>query len=144
MQKANRSILLALIEDITEEKKFCRKISRARKPNTGNARKAHCRTHRGVEHCQRALREKAAQDAVTAERTRLARDLHDAVTQTLFSTTLIADVLPEIWEMNQTRQTPPGGIRLLTRGALAEMRTLLVELRPNALVEVPLPPFCAS
>jgi signal transduction histidine kinase len=30
-------------------------------------------------------------------------------------------------------------LRLLTRGALAEMRTLLVELRPNALVEVPLP-----
>jgi signal transduction histidine kinase len=30
-------------------------------------------------------------------------------------------------------------VRQLTRGALAEMRTLLVELRPNALVEVPLP-----
>ena len=29
-------------------------------------------------------------------------------------------------------------LRQLTRGALAEMRTLLVELRPNALVEVPL------
>ena len=28
---------------------------------------------------------------------------------------------------------------MLTRGALAEMRTLLVELRPNSLVEVPLP-----
>jgi PAS domain S-box-containing protein len=86
------------------------------------------------------LRTKAAQDAVIAERTRLARDLHDAVTQTLFSTTLIADVLPDIWEMN-----PDEGrrrleeIRHLTRGALAEMRTLLVELRPNALVEVPLP-----
>jgi signal transduction histidine kinase len=30
-------------------------------------------------------------------------------------------------------------VRQLTRGALAEMRTLLVELRPNALIEVPLP-----
>jgi PAS domain S-box-containing protein len=86
------------------------------------------------------LRDKTAQDAVTAERTRLARELHDAVTQTLFSTALIADVLPDIWEMN-----PDEGRRRLeevrqqTRGALAEMRTLLVELRPNALVEVPLP-----
>jgi signal transduction histidine kinase len=85
------------------------------------------------------LREKAAQDAVTAERSRLARDLHDAVTQTLFSTTLIADVLPDLWAMN-----PPEGqrrleeLRQLTRGALAEMRTLLVELRPNALTDIPL------
>jgi signal transduction histidine kinase/streptogramin lyase len=86
------------------------------------------------------LREKAAEDAVIAERTRLARELHDAVTQTLFSATLIADVLPELWGKNR----PEGNRRLeelrqLTRGALAEMRTLLVELRPNALVEVPLP-----
>lgn len=86
------------------------------------------------------LRAKAAQDAVTAERTRLARDLHDAVTQTLFSTTLIADVLPAIWEMNPAEgRRRLEEVRHLTRGALAEMRTLLVELRPNALVEVPLP-----
>jgi signal transduction histidine kinase len=77
---------------------------------------------------------------VLAERTRLARDLHDAVTQTLFSTTLIADVLPELWEMNRAEgKRRLEELRLLTRGALAEMRTLLVELRPNALVEVPLP-----
>ncbi|EFO79861.1 histidine kinase [Oscillochloris trichoides DG-6] len=86
------------------------------------------------------LREKAAQDAVSAERTRLARDLHDAVTQTLFSTTLIADVLPDIWAMNPNEgKRRLEEVRQLTRGALAEMRTLLVELRPNALVEVPLP-----
>jgi PAS domain S-box-containing protein len=85
------------------------------------------------------LAAKAAQDAVAAERTRLARDLHDAVTQTLFSTTLIAEVLPDLWEMNRTEGLRRlEELRQLTRGALAEMRTLLVELRPNALVEVPL------
>jgi two-component system nitrate/nitrite sensor histidine kinase NarX len=74
-----------------------------------------------------------------AERTRLARDLHDAVTQTLFSTTLIADVLPDLWAMNPAEgQRRLEELRQMTRGALAEMRTLLVELRPNALVEVPL------
>jgi signal transduction histidine kinase len=58
----------------------------------------------------------------------------------LFSTTLIADVLPDIWEMNPVEGNRRlEEIRQLTRGALAEMRTLLVELRPNALVEVPLP-----
>jgi signal transduction histidine kinase/ligand-binding sensor domain-containing protein len=86
------------------------------------------------------LREKATQDAVAAERTRLARDLHDAVTQTLFSATLIADVLPDLWEKNRSEgDRRLQELRQLTRGALAEMRTLLVELRPNALVEIPLP-----
>ncbi len=82
------------------------------------------------------LRARAEQAAVAAERNRLARDLHDAVTQTLFSASLIADVLPRLWERDQAQ----GRIRLeelrqLTRGALAEMRTLLLELRPAALVE---------
>ncbi len=86
------------------------------------------------------LREKATQDAVAAERTRLARDLHDAVTQTLFSATLIAEVLPDLWKKNRSEgDRRLQELRQLTRGALAEMRTLLVELRPNALVEIPLP-----
>lgn len=83
---------------------------------------------------------KRAQEAVVSERTRLARDLHDAVTQTLFSATLIADVVPDLWDMDQSEaRRRLEELRQLTRGALAEMRTLLVELRPNALVEVPLP-----
>ncbi|MFN8564199.1 MAG: histidine kinase dimerization/phosphoacceptor domain-containing protein [Anaerolineae bacterium] len=35
---------------------------------------------------------------VTAERSRLARELPDAVTQTLFSASLIAEVLPRLME----------------------------------------------
>jgi nitrate/nitrite-specific signal transduction histidine kinase len=82
------------------------------------------------------LYERAEESAAAAERNRLARDLHDAVTQTLFSASLIADVLPRIWERNPAE----GGRRLeelrrLTRGALAEMRTLLLELRPAALTD---------
>lgn len=79
------------------------------------------------------------QAAVAAERNRLARDLHDAVTQTLFSAGMIAEVLPKIWERN-----PDEGhrrleeLRQLTRGALSEMRTLLVELRPAALTDTDL------
>jgi len=92
------------------------------------------------EKAEEALAEKAGQEAVTLERTRLARDLHDAVTQTLFSASLIAEVLPDIWVMSQAegwRRLEE--LRQLTRGALAEMRTLLMELRPSALTEIPLP-----
>jgi nitrate/nitrite-specific signal transduction histidine kinase len=80
------------------------------------------------------LYEQAEQAAIAAERHRLARELHDAVTQTLFSANLIADVLPRIWKRN-----PDEGLqnleelRQLTRGALAEMRTLLLEMRPESL-----------
>jgi nitrate/nitrite-specific signal transduction histidine kinase len=80
------------------------------------------------------LYEQAEQTAITAERNRLARELHDAVTQTLFSANLVADVLPRIW-----RRNPEEGLqnleelRQLTRGALAEMRTMLLEMRPESL-----------
>jgi signal transduction histidine kinase/predicted hydrocarbon binding protein len=79
------------------------------------------------------LYEKVEQSAISMERNRLARDLHDAVTQTLFSASLIAEVLPKLWENN-----PDEGrrrleeVRQLTRGALSEMRTLLLELRPTS------------
>jgi GAF domain-containing protein len=80
-----------------------------------------------------------AQEVATAEeRQRLARELHDAVTQTLFSASLIAEVLPRLWARSpdQARERLEE-LRRLTRGALAEMRTLLLELRPAALVETP-------
>jgi PAS domain S-box-containing protein len=77
------------------------------------------------------------QEVVAAERNRLARDLHDAVTQTLFSTSLIAEILPELWEVDvDEAKRSTEELRQLTRGALAEMRTLLLELRPGTLLQV--------
>lgn len=85
------------------------------------------------------LYEAAQELAVVKERSRLARDLHDAVTQTLFSASLIAEVLPRIWERDTEQgQQRLAELRELTRGALAEMRTLLLELRPTALIEADL------
>jgi GAF domain-containing protein/HAMP domain-containing protein len=82
------------------------------------------------------LYEQAQQLAVVEERSRLARDLHDAVTQTLFSASLIAETLPTLWERDQEEgQQLLRELRQLSRGALAEMRTLLLELRPSALAE---------
>ena len=85
------------------------------------------------------LAQRAVESAVEEERNRLARDLHDAVTQTLFSASLIAEVLPRLWSRDKTEgQRRLDELRELTRGALAEMRTLLLELRPTALIEAEL------
>jgi signal transduction histidine kinase/predicted hydrocarbon binding protein len=83
------------------------------------------------------LYEQAKELAAFNERQRLARELHDAVTQTLFSASLIAEVLPRLWEMNPEQgMARLDELRELTRGALAEMRALLLELRPSTLTEV--------
>jgi signal transduction histidine kinase len=80
--------------------------------------------------------ERAEELAVLQERNRLARELHDAVTQTLFSASLIAEALPTLWERNQEMgRERLAMLRQMSRGALAEMRTLLLELRPAAVVE---------
>jgi nitrate/nitrite-specific signal transduction histidine kinase len=85
------------------------------------------------------LYEQAEEAAAAAERNRLARDLHDAVSQTLFTASLIADVLPTLWERNpEEARRQLVTLRRLTRGAQAEMRTLLMELRPTALLEADL------
>jgi signal transduction histidine kinase len=85
------------------------------------------------------LRAQVGISAAAAERQRLARDLHDAVTQTLFSASLIADVLPRLWDKRpEDARKRLDELRELTRGALAEMRTLLLELRPSTLTEVEL------
>ena len=73
------------------------------------------------------------------ERNRLARDLHDSVTQVLFSASLVAEVLPQIWRRDPNlAQNSLEELRRLTRGALAEMRTMLLELRPSAVTKTPL------
>jgi len=77
--------------------------------------------------------------AASNERQRLARDLHDAVTQSIYSASLISAALPAVWE-----RSPEEGmenlrtLRLLVRAALAELRSLLYELRPASLEAAPL------
>ncbi len=85
------------------------------------------------------LYEQAEASAAAAERNRLARELHDAVSQTLFSASLIADVLPRLWERDPDEaRRRLATLRRLTRSAMAEMRTLLLELRPSALLKADL------
>lgn len=74
--------------------------------------------------------------AALQERQRLARDLHDSVTQTLFAASVTANAIVKQWNADCTVIGDDlVELRDLTQGALAEMRTLLLELRPSALLE---------
>lgn len=76
-----------------------------------------------------ALRETAATD----ERNRIARDLHDSVSQTLYSIAMVAEALPRTVARDpeagsdQARQ-----IRTMTLETLGSLRILLMEMRPPA------------
>ena len=85
------------------------------------------------------LNRQAQELAVLEERQKLARNLHDAINQSLFSAGLIAEVLPRLWERDQAEARHSlEDLRKLTRGAMAEMRALLAELRPSTLIDAEL------
>lgn len=82
--------------------------------------------------------EYAARNARLEERNHLARELHDAVSQTLFSANLIADTLPDLQKGKaESMQDAVAEIRRLNKDALVEMRNLLLELRPDNLAAYP-------
>ena len=92
-----------------------------------------------LEAAQEQLVVQAEADAAAAERSRLARDLHDVVTQLLFSINLIAGSLPRLWRSDpEMAERSTAELQRLTRGALAEMRTLLRELRPHTIADTDL------
>jgi PAS domain S-box-containing protein len=84
------------------------------------------------------LAQRVSELGAAEERQRLARDLHDAVNQSLWTAalsaeSLLSDVPPES-DLHQRIDR----LRRLTRGALSEMRELLLELRPAELADVEL------
>jgi len=82
-----------------------------------------------------ALREQEQQLSALAERQRLARDLHDAVSQSLYAAHLHAEAAMRLL---QADELPGVGdnlvlLREAARQALADMRLLIFELRPSSL-----------
>ena len=76
--------------------------------------------------------EKAEELAVTQERNRLARELHDSVTQSLHSSTLLAEAGQRLLNSGDIERARRYLIRLgeISQQSLREMRLLVYELRP--------------
>lgn len=81
------------------------------------------------------LRQQAAETAVIQERNRLSRDLHDSLTQSLYSQTLYAEAAVRQLEKGQAENAADHlrQLRETAEQALREMRLLIFELRPSAL-----------
>lgn len=84
---------------------------------------------------QEALRQSELTKAITEERSRLARELHDSVTQSLHSSTLLAEAGQRLAGEGDIERARGYLVRLgeISQQALKEMRLLVYELRPLAL-----------
>lgn len=74
--------------------------------------------------------------AAAEERSRLARDLHDSVSQTIFSLTLTAQAARILLDRDPGRVAGQlDHLQSLAKNALAEMRSLIEHLRPDSLTQ---------
>ncbi len=92
--------------------------------------------HAAVAMEQARLLEASRELSVGEERARLARDLHDATVQTLFGLSLSAETAASLVTTEpEAAVAELHRIRELARGAVAELRGLVFELRPPALAD---------
>ncbi|MFU1794093.1 histidine kinase [Paenibacillus azoreducens] len=96
-------------------------------------------------------KEKAAERAVLEERRRMARDLHDTVSQQLFAIHMSASSLPKVLERNAEQgQVVMEQLISMSQMAQKQMRALIAQLRPVELedknleeaLEVWFPDYC--
>jgi PAS domain S-box-containing protein len=86
------------------------------------------------ERLERDLRRQAGELASSQERAHLARELHDSVTQALFSMTMVTRSVELLIDRDaNVAKEKLVSLRELQREALAEMRALIFELRPGNL-----------
>ena len=107
-------------------------------PPTGRSSGAHgaARDVSERERLEGGLRRQAAELASSEERAHLARELHDSVTQALFSMTLISRSIELLLDRDPSAVPAKlASLRDLQREALAEMRALIFELRPGNVEE---------
>src|SRR5699024_5380960 len=96
-----------------------------------------------IEHAQRLSseraeeREKSLQEVVVQERNRLARDLHDSVSQQLFAASMMMSAINENTDENDidmlTLKHQLNMVEKMIQQSQLEMRALLLHLRPAAL-----------
>lgn len=109
---------------------------------TGSLKKALIETNELIETQRKTLQrlsnekaettDKMIQERIIAERQRLARELHDSVSQQLFAASMLLSAITEQGEQNDSTHTLKQ-VEKMVQQAQLEMRALLLHLRPIAL-----------
>jgi len=87
-----------------------------------------------------AERAAAGAQARRGERARIARELHDSISQDLFSSSLLAGALRKALPAGTQSQSQAHSLERALEGTMREMRALLLELRPVILEDAGLAP----
>lgn len=92
-----------------------------------------------VQEAYRKLQDYAMQveeQAILSERSRMARELHDSVTQTIFSMNLTVQSARMLWKVDRARVAEQlDRLQELTRSAVSEIQVLVSQLRPHTLAD---------
>lgn len=118
-------------EVVKNNKKFSPKIDRTLE-DVSNILKTQRKSLQRITDERAEAQDKLIQERIVQERQRLARELHDSVSQQLFAASMLMSAINE-QEHEQAMQKPLLQVEKMVQQAQLEMRALLLHLRPAAL-----------
>ncbi|MHC8514641.1 sensor histidine kinase [Sporosarcina sp. ITBMC105] len=119
-------------EELVKTKRFSPKIER-RLVDVSNILATQRKSLQRITDERAEAQDKMIQERIVQERQRLARELHDSVSQQLFAASMLLSAITESNEEDAALQKPLLQVERMVQQAQLEMRALLLHLRPAAL-----------
>ncbi|MDW0114155.1 sensor histidine kinase [Sporosarcina saromensis] len=119
-------------EELVKTKRFSPKIER-RLVDVSNILATQRKSLQRITDERAEAQDKMIQERIVQERQRLARELHDSVSQQLFAASMLLSAITESNEDDAALQKPLLQVERMVQQAQLEMRALLLHLRPAAL-----------
>lgn len=136
--RSKENFIIGKLEDLYAKQEFIRSNKMKKKTNRSieqlyEVLEAQRSSLKRITDERADTQDKMIQERIVQERQRLARELHDSVSQQLFAASMLLSALVEQQEGNQTLEKPLAQVEKMVQQAQLEMRALLLHLRPAAL-----------